>query len=87
MADEQSHLDFHCDFLRTQADRPWKRLVFVVTWRATMLLAAVAVMIDHRAAMRDLGIEPRTIWRRWMTYSRLAERLVVRPRANLVRVG
>lgn len=87
VADEQSHLDFHCDFLRMQADSPWKRAVFIVTWRATMLLAAVVVMVDHRAAMRDLGIERRTIWRRWMTYSRLAERLVVRPRADLVRVG
>jgi hypothetical protein len=87
VADEQSHLDFHCDFLRTQADRPWKRLVFVLAWRATMLLAAVAVMIDHRAAMRDLGIERKTIWRRWMTYADLSERLVVRPRTNLVRVG
>ena len=87
VADEQSHLDFHCDFLHTQVDRFWKRAVFVVTWRATMLLAAAVVMVDHRAAIRDLGIERRTIWRRWMTYSRLAERLVLRPRAKLVRVG
>ncbi len=86
VADEQSHLDFHCDFLRTQVDRTWKRAVFVLTWRVTMLLAAIVVMIDHRAAIRDLGIERTTIWRRWMTYSRLAERLVVRPRADLVRV-
>jgi len=28
----------------------------------------------------------RDIWRRWMTFSRLAERLVVRPTPNLIRV-
>ncbi|MDJ0814039.1 MAG: ferritin-like domain-containing protein [Woeseiaceae bacterium] len=87
VSDEQSHLDFHCDFLRTQTDRPWKRAVFVSAWRITMLLAAIVVMIDHRKAMRDLRIDRRTIWQRWMTYSRLAERLVTRPRAKLVRVG
>lgn len=79
VADEQSHLDFHCHFLRSQVDRPWKRWMFVLTWRATMLFAAMAVMADHRAAINDLAIDRRTIWRRWMTFSLLAERLVVRP--------
>lgn len=42
-----------------------------------MLAAAVVVLIDHRATLRDLDLPARTVWRRWMTYGRLAERLVV----------
>lgn len=75
--DEQSHLEFHCCFLRSQTKRPWKRWLFVVVWRITMLLAAVAVLVDHRAAIRDLGMSKAAIWRRWMSYSRLAERKIV----------
>lgn len=86
VSDEQSHLDFHCCFLNSQCNHAWKRGLFVVTWRTTMLLAAIAVMIDHRAAIRDLGINKREIWRRWMTFSRLAERLVTRPAPNFIRV-
>ncbi len=86
VSDEQSHLDFHCCFLQSQADRAWKKWLFVITWRTTMLLAAIAVLIDHRAAIRDLGIPRHTIMRRWFTFSRLAERLVVRPRTDFIRV-
>lgn len=86
VSDEQSHLDFHCCFLNSQCDRAWKRGLFILTWRTTMLLAAIAVMIDHRAAIRDLNMNKREIWRRWMTFGRLAERLVVRPTPNVVRV-
>jgi len=77
VADEQSHLDFHCCFLRSQADRTWKRWLFILVWRTTIWLAAIAVLFDHRAAIKDLGISKKTFWRRWMTYSQLAERLVV----------
>ena len=86
VSDEQSHLDFHCCFLHGQADRAWKKWLFVIAWRMTMLLAAMVVLIDHRVAIRDLGIPRQTIMRRWFTYSRLAERLVVRTRTNFVRV-
>lgn len=84
--DEQSHLDFHCCFLRSQVDRSWKRWVFVLAWRTTMILAAIVVMADHRAAIRDLRIDRRVILHRWKTYSLIAERLVVRPRADVVQV-
>ena len=77
VADEQSHLDFHCQFLRGQADRPWKRRLFMIVWRVTMLFAAIAVLVDHRAAIRDLRLTRRAIWRRWTVFSRRAERLVV----------
>ena len=85
--DEQSHLDFHCDFFATQIDRPWKQWLFVAAWRSTMCLAAIAVLIDHREAIRDLGIPVRVILRRWTTYTLLAERFVMRPRPNLVSVN
>lgn len=86
VSDEQSHLDFHCCFLNTQIDRRWKQWLFRAVWRTTMLLAAIAVLIDHRHAIRDLDIPVRVIWRRWMTFSLIAERLIVRPRAELLRV-
>lgn len=74
--DERAHLYFHCAFLRSQADGAGRRLLFRTTWRLTMWAAAAVVMVDHRAAIRDLGLERRAIWARWMSYSRLAEHLV-----------
>ena len=79
VADEESHLQFHCDFLRRQASNKWRRALFVFTWRLTMLAAAVAVMIDHRAAIRDMRLGYKSVVRRWTTYSLLAEKLVVSP--------
>ena len=86
VADEQSHLEYHCCFLRSQTQRSWRRWLFVGVWRTTMLLAAVAVLIDHRDALNDMRIPLRAVWRRWMTVSRSAERLVMRPVADFVRV-
>ena len=57
--DEQSRLDFHCCFLRSQCDRAWKR---------------------------GLELNKREIWKRWTTFGRLAERLVVRSTPNFIRV-
>lgn len=74
--DERTHLHFHCCFLRTQTFNAWRRLLFVLVWRATMAAAALVVLVDHRRALRDLDISFATVWRRWMAYSGLAERLV-----------
>ena len=76
--DERSHLHFHCCFLRTQVTNSWKRALFILLWRITMLSAAVVVMIDHRQALRDLELKPSTVWRRWVAYSRVAERLITK---------
>ncbi|MBT8101159.1 MAG: hypothetical protein KJO82_15495 [Gammaproteobacteria bacterium] len=81
VADEKSHLYFHCRFLQSQTPGRWRQWVFVAVWRSVMFAAAIAVMIDHRAAMHDMGLSRLTVWRRWMRYSRLAERLVVQPPA------
>lgn len=74
--DERAHLQFHCAFLRSQVDCFWKRAIFIVAWRITMFAAAIVVLIDHWPAIRDLGIGPSVVWRRWMLYRRLSERLV-----------
>jgi len=42
-----------------------------------MFAAAVAVMVDHRNAIRDMFLRRGTVWQRWMDYSRLAEQLVI----------
>lgn len=76
VSDEQQHLQFHCCFLRAQARSGWRRVLFVAAWRTTMIAAAMAVLLDHRSAMRDLDLKPGVVWRRWMLYCRLAERLV-----------
>ena len=79
-ADEKAHLEFHCQFLRAQMRSGVHRRLFSVTWRAVMLAAALAVLVDHRAALRDLGIPPRRVWRRWWACSRIAEARIVRPK-------
>jgi hypothetical protein len=74
--DERSHLHFHCSFLRAEARSPWRRFIFTVVWRLAMLAAAMVTVIDHRAALRDLELPAGVLWRRCMSRSRRAERLV-----------
>lgn len=74
--DERSHLRFHCSFMRSQASTRWRRLLFLLVWRLTMICAMTVVYLDHRSALRDLDLPFEVVWRRWMAYSRLAERLV-----------
>ena len=82
--DERSHLYFHCDFLRTQTPTVWRKRLFVVIWRLVMLSAPIVVAIDHRRAVRDLGIGMKQVLGRWKSYSKLAERLVLsNPPQNL----
>ena len=76
--DEKSHLEFHCQFLRSQVTNRRRKWLFIMTWRATMLAAAFAVMVDHRVAIRDVGLDLGTVWRRWWRYAGLAERLICR---------
>jgi len=74
--DERSHLHFHCNFLRAQTRSSWKRILFVLMWRLAMTAAAVVVLVDHFRTLKDLKLSISTVWRRWMSYSHLAERLV-----------
>ncbi len=75
VADEASHLDFHCCFLRTQTRGRWRAAVFRRVWRTLSLVTALVVLFDHRRTLRDLGIERAAIWRRWLATSRHAELL------------
>lgn len=75
--DERAHLYFHTDFLRSQTKTTWRHALFVCAWRITMATAAIVVLIDHRQALRDLNLRTGTVLRRWLAYSRLAERLVI----------
>jgi len=74
--DERAHLNFHCSFLRTQVQSRWRRLLFRLAWKMTMFAACIVVAIDHRRALRDLGLTAKTVIRRWNAYSRFAEKLV-----------
>ena len=85
--DERAHLHFHCDFLRSQTTTATRRAIFVLVWRVTMHAAAVVVLIDHRHVLRDLRIDFRTVWKRWMKYSRVAEQLVLTSRPSCVPLG
>jgi hypothetical protein len=76
--EERSHLHFHCTFLCTETRSAWRRLLFKAGWRLIVLAAAAVTLIDHRAALRALGLPVDIVWRRWMAYSRTAEWLVTR---------
>ena len=75
--DEETHLRFHAGFLRTQMRYRWQRALFRAAWRVTMACACAAVMLDHRATMRDLGIGAGAIWRRTRGITERAEVAVV----------
>jgi len=80
--DERAHLKFHCCFLRAQIDSGARRLLWVLAWRSLMIAAALVVLIDHRAALRDLSIPFAEAWSRWTVYSRTAENYIVGHRAR-----
>ncbi len=77
VADERAHLRFHCRFLRSQTCTAWQRFTFVATWRITVVAAAALFVVDHRSALRDLGLTRTLVWRRLMALGRFVERLVV----------
>jgi len=80
--DERAHLKFHCCFLRSQLDSTAQRMLWMLVWRSLMTAAAVVVLLDHRAALRDLSIPVATVWNRWTVYSRSAEHFIVGCRAR-----
>ena len=77
-ADERAHLQFHCDFLRSQTTKRWQRWVFVLFWRCASYWAGVAVLADHGAAIRDMGLSRGQVWLRWRHFAKQAEISIVR---------
>ncbi len=67
-ADEASHLEFHCAFLKSQVRGPLSRLVFRSTWWLVMTASEWVVLIDHREALRDLHIDRKDARELWRSY-------------------
>ena len=68
VADETSHLEFHCAFLRSQVRGPLSRFVFRSMWSSLMTASEFVVLIDHRRALRDLHISRSEVRARWRSY-------------------
>lgn len=75
--DEKSHLQFHCEFLRSQIRNTADIIVFKIVWRAVMTLSGLAVLVDHRRTLRDLHISRQTVRTLWQTYRYAAEKTVL----------
>jgi len=64
--DEEAHLKFHSDFLRLYVQGILPGLIFSLVWRAVTYTAALVVVIDHRHALKHMGIPSSLVWQRWM---------------------
>ncbi|MGB3440929.1 MAG: ferritin-like domain-containing protein [Actinophytocola sp.] len=54
LADEERHVPFHCDRLRTAFGRAARPVA--AGWRLMLLGVAVVVALDHGPALRELGV-------------------------------
>lgn len=54
--DEESHLQFHRAYFRTETTSAFRRALFVATWRTVATAACATVLLDHRATLVALGI-------------------------------
>lgn len=76
VGDKRAHVDFHCQFLRSQMKSAWQRRIFAVAWRTLMRAAVVVVNIEHRRTIREMKLDRECTHQRWKAYSQMAERLV-----------
>jgi hypothetical protein len=62
--DESGHLAFHVEYLRRVFEKMsfTKRILVLVIWRIAFRGTCMAVMLDHRAVLRAVGISPRQFW-------------------------
>ncbi len=84
--DEQSHLQFHCEFLRKQAHNQTLRLLFKIAWYCIISAAMLVVIIDHQKAMRDLKIPFKLMLRRWIEHIKLVDNFVTHKAPDLKRL-
>lgn len=75
--DERAHLHFHCQFIRQQIRCRWHERLFVAAWRSVMFAAAIAVLLDHWRAIRDLRLDTGSVINRWSALGKLAETLII----------
>lgn len=55
-ADEERHLAFHVDFFRRAGSSRLERLASSAALRAVGGVALLAVLLDHRATLREIGL-------------------------------
>ena len=63
--DEEGHVAFHIEYLRRAFESMsfTRRILAQVIWRAAFRATCLAVMWDHRAILRAVGVAPREFWR------------------------
>src|SRR5882672_4870855 len=62
--DEDGHLAFHVEYLRRAFEKmPFTKKIFVlIIWRILFRATCVAVMLDHHAVLRAVGVKPHEFW-------------------------
>ena len=65
MVDEAGHLAFHVEYLHRAFDSMSfsRRILAQVVWRAAFRTTCLAVMYDHRALLRAVGLPLQEFWR------------------------
>jgi hypothetical protein len=63
--DEVGHLAFHVEYLRRAFEKmPFtRRMLVLILWRLVFRATCVAVILDHRAVLRAVGVKPQEFWR------------------------
>jgi|RhiMethySRZTD1v2_1073278.scaffolds.fasta_scaffold860416_2 hypothetical protein len=63
--DEEGHVAFHVEYLRGAFESmPFlRRILAQVAWRAAFRATCLAVLLDHGALLRAVGVAPREFWR------------------------
>jgi hypothetical protein len=62
--DEDGHLAFHIEYLRRAFEKMafTKKIFALVIWRLAFRATCLAVMLDHRAVLRAIEMQPRQFW-------------------------
>jgi bacterioferritin (cytochrome b1) len=65
LQDEEGHVAFHVEYLRRAFESMsfTRRILAQVMWRMAFRATCLAVMIDHRAILRAVGVAPHEFWR------------------------
>ena len=62
--DEDGHLAFHIEYLRRAFAKMSfsRRMLVLIMWRLAFRATCIAVMLDHRAILRGVGVNPPAFW-------------------------